>query len=199
MRLDGEFTKRVALRDGTEVVIRSMRREDGPALDGFFRSLPSDDRQFLGDDVTAPDFIVRYLERSTSGNMIPLVAVCGEDIVGNAALYRHLHGWTTHVAQIRMAVAKPFQRKSLGTELARCLVKIAMEHGVDKLVAEVADNQTGAKKAFLKLGFVQEAVLKGHVKDAQGRKRDLYLFANDVSYIWEAMESLVSSYDGAMD
>jgi len=176
-----------------------MHGEDGPALAGFFRSLSSEDRLFLGDDVMAPDFIVRYLERSASGSMIPLVAVYGENIVGNAALYRHRHGWTTHVAQIRMAVAKSFQRKSLGTELARCLVRIAMEHGVDKLVAEVADNQTGAKKAFIKLGFAQEAVLKSHVKDAQGRKRDLCIFANDVSYIWEAMEALTSAYEGTMD
>ena len=199
MKLDGEFAERVTLRGGTEAVIRSMHREDGPALHSLFKALPAEDRLYLRDDVTADDFMDRFLERSASGSMIPLVAVSDGQIVGNASLYRNQHGWTTHVGQIRMAVARSLQRKGLGTELARCIVKIAMQQGVDKLVAEVAENQAGAKKAFGRLGFMQEAVLKGHVKDIQGRKRDLCLFANDVSHIWEAMESLASEYEGTMD
>ena len=131
--------------------------------------------------------------------MATLVAVANGKIEGSAALYRQRHGWTAHVAQVRMAVAKAFQRKGLGTELARCLVQVAMQRGVDKLVAEVADNQEGAKKAFERLGFHQEAVLKGHVRDALGRKRDLCLLSNDVSQIWEAMETLTAQYEGTMD
>ncbi len=199
MKLNGEFAERATLRGGTEVVIRSMRREDAPAVHGLFKALPAEDRLYLRDDVTAGDFMDRFLERSASGSMIPLVALSGGEIVGNASLYRNQHGWAAHVGQIRMAVARSFQRKGLGTELARCIVKIAMQQGVDKLVAEVAENQTGAKRAFGRLGFVQEAVLKGHVKDLQGRKRDLCLFANDVSHLWEAMETLASEYEGTMD
>jgi len=78
-------------------------------------------------------------------------------------------------------------------------VKVAMQHGVDKLVAEVADNQTGAKKAFEALGFKEEALLKGQVKDALGRKRDLCILSNDVSQIWEAMEALSAQFEGTMD
>ena len=199
MKHDGRFSEKVTLRGGTEVLIRSLRKEDGPALHNLFKALPADDRLYLRDDVTADDFIDRFLERSASGDMIPLVALSEDKIVGNASLYRHQHGWTTHVGQIRMAVARPFQRKGLGTELARSLVKVAMQQGVDKLVAEVADNQAGAKKAFGKLGFLEEAVLKGHVKDAHGRKHDLCILANDVSHIWEAMAALASEYEGTMD
>ena len=191
--------KKRTLRNGKEVVIRSLGRQDKDALLSFFRALPEEDRLFIGDDVTGPEFVERYLQLNETGRMFTLVAETSGAIVGNAALYRRNHGWMVHVGQIRVAVAKAFQRKGLGTELARCLVELAMQQGVDKLVAEVADNQAGAKKAFLRLGFQQEAVLKGHVKDNLGRKRDLCIMSNDVSQIWEAMESLTAEFEGTMD
>jgi|WetSurMetagenome_2_1015567.scaffolds.fasta_scaffold04263_2 ribosomal protein S18 acetylase RimI-like enzyme len=193
------FLEEVSLHNGAKVVIRSPRAGDEGALLKFFRGLPEEDRLYLGDDVTTPDFVTRYLVQGQSGRMVPLVAEAAGELVGNAALYRRLHGWTTHVGQIRVAVARNFQRQGLGKELARCLVKVAMQHGVDKLVAEVADNQTGAKKAFEALGFKEEALLKGQVKDALGRKRDLCILSNDVSQIWEAMEALSAQFEGTMD
>jgi L-amino acid N-acyltransferase YncA len=191
--------KKRTLRNGTEVVIRSLGRQDRDALLSFFRALPEEDRLYIGDDVSTPEFVERYLQVNEAGRMFTLVAESSGSIVGNAALYRRNHGWMVHVGQIRMAVAKAFQRKGLGTELARSLVEVAMQQGVDKLVAEVADNQTGAKKSFLRLGFQQEAVLKGHIKDSLGRKRDLCILSNDVSQIWEAMESLTVEFEGTMD
>lgn len=191
--------KKRTLRSGTEVVIRTLAKRDKDALLSFFRALPEEDRLYIGDDVSTPEFVERYLQVNESGHMFTLVAETGGAIVGNAALYRRQHGWMVHVGQIRMAVAKAFQRKGLGTELARCLVEVALQQGVDKLVAEVAENQAGAKKAFLRLGFQQEAVLKGHVKDSLGRKRDLCILSNDVSQIWEAMESLTVQFEGTMD
>ena len=62
----------------------------------------------------------------------------------------------------------------------------------------MVDNQVGAKRAFGKLGFYPEAVLKGHVKDINGTKRDLVVLANDVSQIWETMESMVSDYSPSL-
>lgn len=198
MNLAG-VSEKVILRDGSALVLRSLNRNDSEALLKFYRSLPEEDRLYIGDDVTRPEFVARYIERAEEGRITSVVAESGGALVGSAALYRQKHGWTAHVAQIRMAVAKPFQRRGLGTELARCLVKVAMERGVDKLVAEVAENQAGAKKAFLKLGFQQEAILRGHVKDAQGRKHDLCILSNDVSHIWDALESLSIQYEGTMD
>jgi len=193
------FYEEVALHHGVKVLVRSVTDGDEAALAQFFKALPEEDRLYLGDDVTHSEFVKRYIQQSAAGRMVPVVAVHEGTIVGNAALYRRLHGWTTHVAQIRIAVARSFQRRGLGTELARCLVRVAMKKGVDKLVAEVADNQTGAKRAFLALGFEQEAVLKGHVKDALGHKRDLCILSNDVSSLWEAMEALTTQYEGTMD
>jgi RimJ/RimL family protein N-acetyltransferase len=176
-----------------------MEIKDGPAVLEFFRALPEEDRLFLRDDVTSPEWLERYVHMIDYVTMAPLLAEQEGKVVGNAALYRSLHGWSAHVGEIRVAVARPFQRKGLGTVLARELVKLAVDSGIEKMIASVVDNQVGAKRAFEKLGFCPEAVLKGHVKDIHGIKRDLVIMANDVSHIWQSMESLLSDYSPSLE
>ena len=198
MKMTG-YPKEVTLRDGTKVTIRQTKREDGPALLQFFRALPEEDRLFLRDDVTNPEFMEEFVQKIDYDTMVPLCAEQEGKIVGNATLYRTRHGWTAHVAQIRVVVARSMQRRGLGTELARGLVRIAINMGLDKMIAQVVDNQVSAQRAFEKLGFHKEAVLKNHVKDIFGRSHDLIIMSNDVSHIWEAMESVAASYLPAME
>ncbi len=197
MVLEG-FPKDVMLRDGTSVVIRPVGRKDGAALLAFFRGLPEEDRQYLRDDVTTDTWIQGFLDRIDYDTMIPLLAEHEGAVVGEGTLYRTRHGWTTHVAQIRLAVAREFQRRGLGTAIARILVRHAIGLGLEKMVAQVVDNQVGAQRAFEKLGFTKEAVLKGHVRDISGVKRDLAVYSNDVSHLWEAMERMVADFSPTM-
>jgi len=197
MSLEG-FPENVALRSGRRVTVRPMQPDDGPALLEFFRSLPEQDRLFLRDDVTREDVVDRFVRNLDYGRVLPLLAEHEGRIVGDATLHRNHGGWATHVGEIRLVVDPGFQRDGLGTALARLLVRHATGVGLDKLVAQVVDNQVGAKRAFGRLGFYPEAVLKGHVKDIHGTKRDLVILANDVSQIWETMESMVSDYSPAI-
>jgi L-amino acid N-acyltransferase YncA len=190
----GGYPLEVGLRDGTQVQIRPMELKDGPAVLAFFRALPEEDRLFLRDDVTRPEWLDRFVHQIDYNRMVPLVATQSGKVIANAALYRALHGWSAHVGEIRVAVARELQGKGLGTILVRELVRIATDVGLEKMVASVVDNQAGARRAFEKLGFHAEAVLKGHVKDIHGCRRDLVILANDVSHIWEAMESLLRDY-----
>ena len=195
----GSYPIEVPLRDGTLARIRAMDLKDGPGVLDFFRALPEEDRLFLRDDVTRPEWLHRFVQQIDYNTLVPLVAEQGGQVVGNAALYRSLHGWSVHVGEIRVAVARACQGKGLGTLLARELVKIAVDAGLEKMVASVVDNQIGARRAFEKLGFRAEAVLKGHVKDIHGAKRDLVILANDVSHIWESMESLLRDYSPSLE
>jgi RimJ/RimL family protein N-acetyltransferase len=199
MILDG-YPVHTVLRDQSRVLIRPMAITDGPTVLEFFRELPEEDRMYLNDDVTADDWLTRFLAQVDYKSVIPLVAECGGKIVGQAALHRTLHGWMVHIGQIRAAVARSFQRKGLGVALVRELVRIAIKAGVEKLVAGVVENQEGAKHAFEKLGFYPEAVLRGHVKDIHGIRRNLVLMSNDVSRIWDAMDTLLQmDYKKPMD
>lgn len=198
MKLEG-FPQNVALRDGVAVVIKPLDVEEAPAVLKFYRSLPEEDRLFLRDDVTKPEWLRRFVARIESGEIVSLVAETDGRIVGEATLYRAQHGWTKHVAEIRVAVAPAMRRGGLGYALARELVRLATRVGVEKLVIQVVENQLGARKMFRKLGFRQEAVLRGHVKDIHGMKRDLIVAANDISHIWDAMESLVADFSPSLE
>jgi RimJ/RimL family protein N-acetyltransferase len=172
-----------------------MDVRDGLAVLDFFRALPEEDRLFLDDDVASPQWLERFVRRIDYDTVVPLVATHAGQVTGQATLYRSRHGWSAHVAEIRVAVARAFQRRGLGTALARELVKRAIPSSIEKVVAAVVDNQVAAKRAFEKLGFHPEAVLKRHVKDIHGTKRDLVIMANDISHIWDAMESLLRDFD----
>jgi RimJ/RimL family protein N-acetyltransferase len=198
MTLEG-FPESVTLRDGTVVLFRPMQPDDGPALLEFFRSLPEQDRLFLREDVTKEEVVDRFVRHLDYDAVLPLIAEYEGRVVGDGTLHRDRHGWAAHVGEIRVVVAPEFQRRGLGTAIARLLVRQATSLGLDKLVAEVVDNQVGAKRAFGKLGFYPEAVLKGQVKDIHGTRRDLVILANDVSQIWETMEALVSDYSPAQE
>lgn len=198
MTLD-RYPAEVTLRDGRTVALRPMTAEDGPSLLEFFRRLPEEDRLFLKDDVTRPEVVERFVRDLDYERIFPLLAEREGRIVGDATLHRTKFGWSTHVAAIRMVVARDFQRSGLATALARDLVRHAVNVGVDKMIAEVVDNQVGAKRAFAKLGFHEEAVLKGQVKDLHGVRRDLVIMANDVSHLWEAMEALVADYSPTLE
>jgi L-amino acid N-acyltransferase YncA len=191
MRLEG-FPRSLTLRDGTPFTVRPVKRGDQPALLAFYRELPQEDRLFLKDDVTTESWADRFIRRIERGEALSLVAEKDGAILAEATLYRPRHGWSAHVGELRAAVARSHRRKGLATALAGMLVKVATDQGADKLIVEVVENQVAALRTFAKLGFQQEAVLRGHVKDIRGARRDLLILANDVSHIWAAMEAMVA-------
>lgn len=186
--------KPLKLKDQINAQARTMTPDDAPALLQFYRDLPEEDRLFLREDVTKEKFMEQFIRGHSDGKAFSIIAESDGKIVGNATLYRSAHGWTRHVGEIRVVIARQLQHKGLGTALAKVLVRHAINIGLDKMVAEVIDNQAGAKRAFEKLGFHQEAVLRKHVKDINGVSRDLVIMANDVTHLWQTMEAMVSDF-----
>jgi RimJ/RimL family protein N-acetyltransferase len=193
MERDGA-PRHAKLKDGSSIEIAQARPDDGPALLDFYRSLGEEDRLVLKDDVTTPDWLARFLAKLASGEATSLVARVGRKICGEATLYRNLHGWSRHVGEIRLNVASDRRGKGVGYELAAGVVKLAIDLGLEKMVAYMVESQSAARKTFERLGFRKEAELARHVTDVRGAKRDLLIYANDVSHIWAAMEALVEDY-----
>jgi len=193
MKID-VFPQKVTLRDDSHIEIRPLDADHAPALLDFYRSLPEGDRLYLREDVTKPEWLERFVALVQRGEVVSLTAVAGNAIVGEATLHRSLHGWTMHVAEVRVNVAPEYRRKALGHALCREIVRLAISSGVEKLVAHIMENQIAARRMFDHLGFLQEAVLRDHVKDIRGKKRDLLVMSSDVSHIWHAMEALVADY-----
>ena len=193
MERDG-FPHIAKLKDGSSVEIALASAADGPALLDFYRSLSDEDRLVLKDDVTTPGWLARFLAKLASGAATSLVARAKGRICGEATLHRNLHGWSRHVGEIRLSVASDRRGKGLGNTLAAGVVKLAIDLGLEKMVAQLVESQEAARKTFERLGFRQEAELARQVTDIRGAKRDLLIYANDVSHIWSAMEALVEDY-----
>jgi RimJ/RimL family protein N-acetyltransferase len=191
MKLEG-FPRTIHLRDGLTLSVRPTAQGDEAALLAFYRELPQEDRLFLKDDVTTQSWAERFIRRIGRGEATSLIAELDGKVLAEATLYRATHGWSTHVGEVRVAVARAYRRKGLATALAGLLVKLATDQGADKIIVEVVENQVAALRTFEKLGFHKEAVLRDHVKDRNGIRRDLLILANDVSHIWAAMEALVA-------
>jgi L-amino acid N-acyltransferase YncA len=191
MTLEG-FPHTLTLRDGSKLVIRPTTRGDEQALLTFYRALPEEDRQFLKDDVTTESWAERFIERIERGEAVSLLAEKDGMILAEATLYRARYGWSTHVGELRVAVACSHRGKGLATALVARLVKLATDQGAEKIMVEVVENQAAALRTFGKLGFYKEAVLRAHVKDTGGTRRDLLILVNDIRHIWEAMEALLA-------
>jgi RimJ/RimL family protein N-acetyltransferase len=184
----------VRLRDGKAATLALVEAKDGPHLLKFYRAMPEEERLVLKDDVTTADWLDRFLGKLASREAISVAARIAGEIRGEATLYRSFHGWSRHVGEIRLNVDRSARGQGLGLVLARQIVKLAIGHGIDKLVAHMVDSQTAAQRTFAKLGFHREAELTGHVQDVRGRKHNLLVYANDVSHIWAAMETLLGDF-----
>jgi ribosomal protein S18 acetylase RimI-like enzyme len=185
----------VKIKNGAGVVIRPLTHEDGGALLQFFRSLPADDRLFLGEDVTRREVIERWTAQLDYEKVLPLIAEKDSAIIGDATLHFNRHGWYRHMAEIRCVVAREFQMRGLGTILMHELVSQASERGVDRILAQMMDTQISAQKAFRRLGFNKHAELKDFVVDIDGNSHNLVIMVNDVSELWRKMEDLLMDYD----
>lgn len=186
-----DYPKRGTLKDGTEVELRPLRADDGARLLRFFRSLPEDDRLFLKEDVTRQEVVDGYLANMDFTRVLPILAVGGDDVLGDGTLHMTEHGWTRHVGEIRLVVARQMQGRGLGTLIAHELVLHAQRMGLDKIQAQVVADAEGAVRMFEKLGFTQEAVLKGYVIDLRGQRHDLAIMVNDVAELWRQMEDMI--------
>jgi RimJ/RimL family protein N-acetyltransferase len=182
------FPKQIILRDRSAVTLRPMVREDKEGLLTFFRRLPPEDRQFLKDDVTRAEIIETWARDLNYDRVLPILAEFEGRIVGDATLHRQAYGWMRHVGEIRLVTDPYLRRRGLATAMAREIFYLALQAGLDKMVAEMVADQVAAIKVFGKLGFQQEARLVNHVVDLQGRKHDLVIMTTDIPALMQKMQ-----------
>ncbi|MGD0266534.1 MAG: GNAT family protein [Candidatus Methylomirabilota bacterium] len=194
-----EFPKRVTLRDQTAVTLRPMVREDRDELLAFFRRLPPEDRQFLKDDVTRAEIIEAWVRNLDYDRVLPILADHDGQIVGDATLHRQTYGWMRHVGEIRVVTDAYFRRRGLALAMAREIFYLALQFGLDKMVAEMVADQVAAIKVFEKLGFQREARLANHIVNLQGRKHDLVIMTTDIPALMQKMQESFLRAAGSVD
>ena len=196
LRLGGLFVARtVRLKDSTEILIREMTRDDLERSLAFFCSLPEEDRACLRRDVTKRQVIEDRIREMEEGSVKRLVALAGNEIVADGALELATSGWEQHVGELRLIVGRQCQRKGLGMLMARALYDHAASLGIEQIVVKMMQAQTGAMSIFRKLGFHEDAVFHGYVRDCQGKKQDLVVMRCRLDDLWQQLEEFVYEAD----
>jgi RimJ/RimL family protein N-acetyltransferase len=188
-----DYPKRATLRDGTAITLRLMVREDEQKLLDFFRRMSPGDRLFLKDDVTDAKVIHAWAESLDYDRVIPILAEQENRIIGDATLHRTRYGWSTHVGEIRLVTDPEYRRQRLGRVLAREIFFLALMLKLDKVVAQMMEDQQAAVRVFTALGFEQEAVLKNHVRDLEGKYHNLVIMSQDVIGFWRRIEDHIAN------
>lgn len=149
------------LRDGTPVTIRPIRPEDEPRMVEFHESLS--DRTVYMRYLCSMSFAFRTTHErlvrichGCSESELVLVAeqqdpnTGGQHILGVGRLNKLPTGAEAEVAVV---VSDQYQKKGLGTELVRQLIRGARDEKLLRLVAEMLTDNLAIQNTFRKLGF----------------------------------------------
>ncbi len=163
-----------------QFTLRPMVADDGPQLLAFASELPQHDILFMRRDISSQAGIDQWVRDVDSGHIHSVLAEDEFGVVGYSTIHLNDLEWTAHVAEMRITTADRARGVGLGRLLTREGFNIALALGIEKIVARMTTDQTGARALFHELGFQNEALLKDHVKDRNGIRHDLLLMACEV-------------------
>ena len=189
------MNKEVHLKDGTDVLIRQMKEDDIERSVAFFRKLPDEDRKYLRVDVSKRDIVEKRIREIDHGRVERIVAIIDDEIVADGALELTGDEWTSHLGEVRLIVARGFQRKGLGMLMAWELYAVAASHKVEQMVVRMARPQVAARTIFRKLGFREEITLPNLVRDRTGATQDLVIMRCDLEGMWQELEDFFGHGD----
>jgi ribosomal protein S18 acetylase RimI-like enzyme len=165
--------------------IRPIEPGDQDPLSRFLERIPDADRTFLKEDVEDPEVVAAWTRPAPAR----AIAIDGQAVLGYVAVVP-LHGWSSHVGEVRLVVDPDERGRGLGRALARRAVLEAIDLGLAKLMVEVIADQEALIAMFRALGFEPEALLTDHVRDRAGELRDLLVLANSVDEQFAALAAV---------
>jgi RimJ/RimL family protein N-acetyltransferase len=174
---------------GTPVELAMMVPQDDAKVIAFASALPENDLLFMRRDIRQPKVVAAWTDLIAQGRLASLLAWSGSEVVGCAALIIDPLSWSPHVGELRIVVSPKMRGIGLGRLLIQEAFIIALSKGLEKLVAQMTVDQQGAIAVFEQLGFRGEALMRDHVKGADGRKHDIVLLSHDVARVQSQMEA----------
>jgi GNAT superfamily N-acetyltransferase len=170
-----KFPKLATLKDGTKATLRPLRRDDEKDFHKLFLAIPEPERMFIKHRVTELEVIRDWCRNIDYGRNLPLVALIGGKIVGDATLHQQLGGWKRHIGRVSVLVHPEYRGRGLARALVGEIIDIARSAGLERVEAEFIGEQETAIKMFAMLGFSQLLRLEDYVKDMQAVSHD-YIF-----------------------
>lgn len=175
--------------EGCTLELRLMTQADGEAVLAFARTLPEHDLLFLPRDISERKVVAAWVLETARGAITSVLAVRDGAVVGCATLVRDELSWSRHVGELRVVVAPDLRGQGLGQQLTQECFALAIEFGLEKLVAQMTVDQRGAIAVFQAMGFRPEALLLNHVKDRAGTTHDIVILGHDVARFQSQMQA----------
>ena len=182
------YPRKLPHADG-EVTLRLMTEADAAAVLAFAKALPAHDLLFLPRDITQPKVMEAWARDIGRGTIWSVLACRGDTVLGCGAVIRDPHSWSGHVGEVRVLLSPDLRGSGVGQQLAQETCALALEHGMEKLVAQMTVDQRGAIAVFQALGFRPEALLTQHVKDRDGAAHDIVVLSHHAARFEAQMEA----------
>lgn len=187
--MSGRTYPRTFAREDGDIELRLMTPADEAAVLAFAAALPPHDLLFLPRDISQPKVVAAWMQETDRGAIRSVLGVRDGAVLGCATIVRDELSWSRHVGELRVVVAPDLRGKGLGQQLTQEGFALAVELGLEKLVAQMTVDQRGAIAVFQALGFRPEALLHGHVKDRTGKTHDIVILSCDVARFQAQMQA----------
>ncbi|WGS01390.1 GNAT family N-acetyltransferase [Bradyrhizobium sp. ISRA443] len=175
--------------DAGDIGFRLMTRADEAAVLAFAQKLPTHDLLFLPRNISQPKVLSAWINEIERGDIMSLLAIKDGKVVGCGTLVRDPHSWSPHVGEIRMVVSLDVRGQGVGRALSQETFAIALGAGLEKFSVQMTVDQRAAIALFEGLGFKAEALLRDHVRDAEGRTHDIVVLGHNVALVRAQMEA----------
>jgi L-amino acid N-acyltransferase YncA len=172
---------RTVVCEGGEVDLRLLTPDDEVAVLAFAQKLSAHDLLFLRRDISQPKVVAAWMEATRRGGIVTVLATRSGAVLGCATIVRDELSWSRHVGELRVILEPASRGQGLGQKLTQEAFALAIDLGVEKLMAQMTVDQRGAIGVFEGLGFRAEALLHDHVKDRDGKTHDIVILSHDVA------------------
>jgi RimJ/RimL family protein N-acetyltransferase len=189
--INESYPREIGVGGRRTATLRVMAKTDRDRVLDFARSLPPDDLLFLRKDITASQVVDEWLGDIEAGHTITVLAEADGELVGYGSLLLDESSWGRHMGEIRVMVKSDYRGAGLGRRLAFDVFGIAKVLGLEKITARMTPEQTRTRAILERLGFTVDAVLRGFVRDREGKVHDLVVMSSDLAGLTDA-EQLTS-------
>jgi acetyltransferase len=170
-----KFPRNLALKDGSKITLRPLRKDDEKNFHELFLTIPEQERMFIKHRVTDTAVIRDWCQNIDLGRNLPLLALSDGKIVGVATLHQQLGGWKRHIGRVSVLVQPKVRGRGIARALVHEIVDIARNTGLEHVEAEFIGGQETAIHMFAMLGFSQLLTLEDYVKDMQAVRHNYVL------------------------
>ncbi len=164
--MNAERQPATTTRDSRPLVIRSARPEDKSAIIANINAISQEKIYLIGDEYVPTPAWEAALNGET--NAVPLILVVAEvdgQIVGHGRAFPEGFSWKSlHVAEIGLALLKPYRNQGIGGEILANLICETRVVGYEKITAFVFSTNLPSLTLFIKHDFIREGVRKRQYK-----------------------------------